>query len=48
MDVRPRRQHTARSVYATMRWAYPLTFVAMAVEGAILDRPIGTAAMRAR
>src|SRR6185436_170536 len=32
-------------VYATMRWAYPVTFVAMAVEGAILDRPIGTAAI---
>ena len=32
-------------VYATMRWAYPVTFVAMAVEGVLLDRPIGTAAI---
>jgi len=32
-------------VYGTMRWAYPLTFAAMAVEGMILDRPIGTAAV---
>jgi methyltransferase len=32
-------------VYATMRSAYPLTFVVMAVEGAILDRPIGKAAI---
>src|SRR5262245_31298626 len=32
-------------VYVTMRWAYPVTFVAMAVEGMILDRPAGAAAI---
>ena len=35
----------ADPVYATMRWAYPLTFVAMAIEGAIVDRPIGSVAI---
>ena len=32
-------------VYGTMRWAYPITFVAMAAEGIVMDRPIGTAAV---
>src|SRR5262245_18375470 len=32
-------------VYGTMRWAYPATFVAMAVEGVMRDAPIGPAAV---
>ena len=31
-------------VYGTMRWGYPATFVAMAVEGALLGRPAAVAA----
>ncbi|HKE85550.1 MAG TPA: isoprenylcysteine carboxylmethyltransferase family protein [Vicinamibacterales bacterium] len=32
-------------VYGTMRWAYPIAFVAMAAEGIVMDRPIGTPAV---
>lgn len=32
-------------VYKTMRWAYPGTFVAMALEGVVMNRSIGTAAI---
>lgn len=28
-------------VYAVMRWAYPCSFVAMAIEGALSDVPLG-------
>jgi len=28
-------------VYAVMRWAYPGTFVAMAIEGGLSDEPLG-------